>query len=74
MSLHMDGVSGWPNRLTVELQIQRPEVQTPAPSGAQVSLHIDGVTGWRGGSIGRASGSGSKGPRFESPQEHKKKL
>ena len=32
------------------------------------------VVGWRGGSLGRASDSRSKGPRFESRQEHKKQL
>ena len=35
---------------------------------------INTPTGWRGCSIGRASDSRIKGPRFESRQEHKKNV
>ena len=50
----------------------------PGGLGGGVSLILVSLlypsSGWQGGSIGRASDSRSKGPRFESRQEHKTKM
>ena len=58
-----------------------PHVQTQSVLGAGWQLHLIGSTnfrdrliGWWGRSVGRASDSRSKDPRFEPRQEHKNNL